>query len=78
VPGVGQVLAAQLAAFAQKVRAMDLRKAPSIAETLDWARALLLLGASALDRELARSTLDVIVKHEDDRAKIEAKLASLI
>jgi MoxR-like ATPase len=78
VPGVGQELAAQLAAFAQKVRAMDLRKAPSIAETLDWARALLLLGASALDRELARSTLDVIVKHEDDRAKIEAKLASLI
>jgi MoxR-like ATPase len=78
VPGVGQVLAAQLAAFAQKVRAMDLRKAPSIAETLDWARALLLLGASALDRELARSTLDVIVKHEDDRLKIEAKLGSLI
>jgi MoxR-like ATPase len=77
VPGVNQVLAGQLAAFAQKVRAMDLRKAPSIAETLDWARALLLLGASAIDRELARSTLGVILKHEEDRAKVEAKLGSL-
>ncbi|HEY5244000.1 MAG TPA: MoxR family ATPase [Polyangiaceae bacterium] len=78
VPGVAKELAAQLAAFAQKVRAMDLRKAPSIAETLDWARALLLLGASALDKELARSTLDVILKHEDDREKVEAKLATLV
>ena len=78
VPGVAKELAAQLAAFAQKVRAMDLRKAPSIAETLDWARALLLLGASALDKELARATLDVILKHEDDREKVEAKLATLV
>jgi MoxR-like ATPase len=78
VPGVGHQLAAQLAVFAQKVRAMDLRKAPSIAETIDWARALLLLGASALDRELARSTLDVILKHEDDRTKVETKLPTLV
>jgi MoxR-like ATPase len=78
VPGVGKQLAGQLAAFAQKVRALDLRKAPSIAETLDWARALVLLGANALDQDLARATLDVIVKHEDDRAKLEARLATLI
>jgi MoxR-like ATPase len=78
VPGVAKELAAQLAAFAQKVRAMDLRKAPSIAETIDWARALVTLGASALDREIARSTLDVILKHEDDRTKVEAKLATLV
>ncbi|HEY8087019.1 MAG TPA: MoxR family ATPase [Polyangiaceae bacterium] len=77
VPGVNAAFAAQLAAFAQKVRAMDLRKAPSIAETLDWARALLLLGASTLDKELARSTLGVILKHEEDRAKVEAKLGTL-
>ncbi len=78
VPGVAKELAAQLAAFAQRLRAMDLRKAPSIAETLDWARALLLLGANALDKELARATLDVILKHEDDREKVEAKLATLV
>ena len=78
VPGVGAALAAQLAAFAQKVRAMDLRKAPSIAETIDWARALLVLGASALDPELARSTLGLLVKYEEDRVKVEGKLATLI
>jgi MoxR-like ATPase len=78
VPGVAKQLAEQLAAFALKVRAMDLRKPPSIAETIDWARALVLLGASALDKELARSTLDVILKHEDDRTKVEAKLATLV
>jgi MoxR-like ATPase len=77
VPGVGEKLAAQLAAFAQQARALDLRKAPSIAETIDWARALLLLGASALDIELARATLGVLVKHEDDREKVESKLALL-
>jgi MoxR-like ATPase len=78
VPGVGKALAEQLATFAQKVRALDLRKAPSIAETIDWARALVTLGASALDKELARSTLSVILKHEEDRAKVEGKLASLV
>jgi MoxR-like ATPase len=78
VPGLGAHLAEQLAAFAQKVRAMDLHKAPSIAETIDWARALLLLGASALDKDLARATLGVILKHDDDRAKVEAKLPTLV
>jgi MoxR-like ATPase len=78
VPGLAKHLAEQLAAFAQKVRAMDLHKAPSIAETIDWARALVLLGASALDKELARATLGVILKHDDDRAKVEAKLATLV
>ena len=78
VPGLGATLAAQLAAFAQKVRAMDLRKSPSIAETIDWARALLLLGASALEPELARSTLGLLVKYEEDRTKVEAKLGALL
>ncbi len=78
VPGIAKQLSEQLTAFAQKIRGMDLRKAPSIAETIDWARALVLLGASALDRDLARATLGVIVKHEDDRAKVEAKLGTLL
>jgi MoxR-like ATPase len=78
VPGIARQLTEQLTAFAQKIRGMDLRKAPSISETIDWARALVLLGASALDKDLARSTLGVIVKHDDDRAKVEAKLGSLL
>jgi MoxR-like ATPase len=78
VPGVGKRLAQQLAEVARKIRAMDLRKAPSISETLDWARALLLLGASALDKDVAAATLGTILKHEEDRAKVEAKLGTLV
>jgi len=77
VPGISRALATELARVAHEVRKLDLRKAPSIAETIDWARALVLLGASALDPELARSTLGALVKHEEDRAKVEAKLEKL-
>jgi MoxR-like ATPase len=73
LPGIGAILATQLVDFVTKVRAADLRKAPSIAETLDWARALLLLGASALESETVKSTLGVLLKYEEDRAKIEEK-----
>ena len=78
VPGISQSLAADLAAFAERVRAIDLRKAPSIAETIDWARALLLLGASALDKTMVADTLGALLKHEEDRAKVEAKLDGLL
>jgi MoxR-like ATPase len=78
VPGLAASLAAELAAFAGKLRGLDLRKAPSIAETIDWARALLTLGASALDPELARSTLGLIVKYEEDRLKVDAKVETLV
>ncbi|MFO0673136.1 MAG: hypothetical protein U0235_26555 [Polyangiaceae bacterium] len=55
---------------------MDLRKAPSISETVDFARAMMLLGKSALrSRDGAgRGTLGLLVKHEEDRAKVEAVL----
>ncbi|MDP9001913.1 MAG: MoxR family ATPase [Myxococcota bacterium] len=78
VPGLGEELAAQLVAFAQKARALDLRKAPSISETIDWARALVLLGGRPVDVDLVRSTLGVLIKHEDDRIKVEAKLSTLM
>ncbi len=74
VPGISKTLATQLAEFAEKVRAMDLHKSPSIAESIDWARALVTLGASALDKELARATLGAFVKHEEDRERVAAKL----
>jgi MoxR-like ATPase len=78
VPGIGPHLAAQLAEFVRKVRALDLRKAPSIAETLDWARALLALGQGALDRQTVQDTLDVFVKYEEDRAKVEPKVSEWV
>jgi MoxR-like ATPase len=74
IPGIAKDLAARLVELVHAIRGLDLRKAPSIAETIDWARALLLLGASALDRELVVSTLGVLVKHEDDRRKVEQHL----
>lgn len=78
VPNIGKDLAAALVRFVHAVRALDLRKAPSIAETIDWARALLLLGASALDKELAVSTLGALLKYEEDRRKVESQAAALL
>jgi len=74
VPGISKTLATQVAELAQKVRAMDLHKSPSIAESIDWARALVTLGASALDKDLARATLGAFLKHEEDRERAAAKL----
>lgn len=78
VPGIAKDLGEALVRFVHEVRAMELRKAPSIAETIDWARALILLGASALDKDLALQTLGALIKHEEDRRKIEAKLGTLL
>jgi MoxR-like ATPase len=78
VPGIGERLAAQVAAFAREVRAMDLRQSPSIAETIEWARALLLLGATTLDGQRARSALGVLVKSEADRTAMEAKIDAVL
>jgi len=78
VPGIGSLLSAQLAAFAARVRAMDLKKSPSISETLDWARTLMVLGASALEPEIVRATLGALVKYEEDQAKVAAKTEALL
>jgi MoxR-like ATPase len=77
VPGLALRLAEQLTAFVRDVRAMELQKAPSIAETIDWARALVLLGASALDEPLARATLGALLKYDEDRVKVGPKLAKI-
>jgi MoxR-like ATPase len=74
VPGIGRDLATQLAAFAEKVRGMDLRKPPSISESIDWARALVTLGASSLDKTLAKATLGAFLKHDEDRERAAAVL----
>ncbi len=78
IPGIGAALASQLADFVRNVRATELRKSPSISETLDWARALLALGQSALEPEVVKSTLGVLLKYEEDRAKIEAKTSAWV
>ncbi|HVA79511.1 MAG TPA: MoxR family ATPase [Candidatus Binataceae bacterium] len=77
VPGLDERLAAEAARFVNAVRKLGLRKPPSIAETLDWCRALVRLGLKELDTEAIRTALGVLLKHEDDRAKVEAKALSL-
>jgi MoxR-like ATPase len=67
VPGIDARLADELTRFVADLRTKDLRKAPSIAEAVDWAKALVLLGGSAIDSDLARETLAALLKHEEDR-----------
>jgi len=78
VPGIADALAARLVEFVRRLRELELRKAPSIAESIEWARALLVLGASAIDEATARATLGVLLKHGEDRDKAEAKLTALL
>jgi len=65
-PELPETLARKLVEVVQMVRELDLKKPPSIAESIDWARALLLLGATSIDQETFRATMSVIVKHRTD------------
>ncbi len=66
VPDADESLRRQLVAFVQALRQLDLKKAPSVSETIDWARALVLLHAQVLDTELVHNTLNVLLKFETD------------
>ncbi len=70
VPGIDQALAADLARAMEKLRDLDLFKPPGIAETLDWAAALNVLGAEVLSPEAAGDTLGVILKYEEDIERV--------
>ena len=78
VPGIEASLRTQLVGFVQSLRALDLRKLPSISETVDWARALILLHAAALDVEMVRETLNVLLKFEADIVAVEPKIGELL
>jgi MoxR-like ATPase len=71
VPELNAKLAHQAVELVQSLRSMDLRKSPSISETLDWAKALVALNAQSLNQQTLESTLSVLLKHESDlhRAK---------
>ena len=78
VPGIEQTLRSELVGFVQGLRALDLRKLPSISETVDWARALVLLHAHALDGQLVRDTLNVLLKFEQDITAVEPRIGELL
>jgi len=70
-PGAAERLTAQIVAFVQRMRALDLFKAPGIAETIDWTNALVALNTINLAPENVRDTLGVLLKHRDDIAKMQ-------
>ncbi len=76
VPGIGPALAAQIVAFVQKLRSIELTKLPGIAETIEWTRALMELDAMVLDPEVIQHTLGVLLKYQDDIARLQGSEAA--
>ena len=78
VPDIDDTLRAQLVQFVHSLRQLDLKKSPAISETIDWARSLLLLHADKLEEELVRTTLNVLLKFEDDIVSTTPELQTLL
>ncbi len=77
VPEVPPELQRQLVSFIHELRDMDLKKVPAISETIDWARTLLLLHTEALDPQLVRDTLNVILKFQEDIENVDGEINAL-
>jgi MoxR-like ATPase len=78
-PGAAESLTRAVVAFVQKLRTMDLYKAPGVAETIDWTRALLVLDTVSLDPKSVGATLGVLLKYQEDVARLEREdLGALI
>jgi MoxR-like ATPase len=78
VPDAPERLSREVVAFVQKLRGMDLFKAPGVAETLDWSRALVELDRVALDADVIDSTLGALLKYQDDIARVQGSEAARI
>ena len=78
VPDLEPKLQEQVARFVANLRTLDLLKAPSIAETLDWARALRALRVRELDAPAVRQTLNLVLKNEEDLRKAQSKTSALL
>ena len=70
IPEVDATLAEQIARVVRTIRALDLKKPPSVSETLDWARTLLLLGVERIDSDVTRKTLALLLKYQQDIDKV--------
>lgn len=78
MPAVAEKLNAQIVAFIQSLRGLELFKPPGLAETIDWANALLVLNATELDRETVDATLGVVLKYQDDIARVRGDVAAQV
>ena len=77
VPDITENLADQVAQTVRSIRRLELKKPPSVSETLDWARTLVLLGVSRVDADVASETASILLKHQGDIARVNKELASL-
>ncbi|HOK06587.1 MAG TPA: MoxR family ATPase [Syntrophales bacterium] len=78
VPGIAEGLNRQVVRFIHEVRKLDLKKLPSISETLDWARVLVILNAESLNPDLVRDTLNIFLKFEEDIALVEDRRHQMV
>ena len=69
IPDITEHLADQVAGIVRSIRQLDLKKSPSVSETLDWARTLMLLNIDNIDEQTAKDTLNVLLKYQTDTAK---------
>ena len=76
VPGISAALADQVVRIVRSIRSLELKKAPSVSETLDWARTLLLLGISNVDADAATSTLHILLKYQSDIDRAAKELST--
>ena len=74
VPEIDEALADQIARVVRSIRSLELKKAPSISETIDWARTLIYLGKPQIDPEVIGETLHVLLKYQSDIAKARKEL----
>ena len=75
VPDITQNLADQIARIVRSIRQLDLKKAPSVSETLDWARTLMLMGIENIDAQEAKDTLHILLKYQTDITKAAKELS---
>ena len=76
VPGISEHLADEIVRIVRSIRSLELKKSPSVSETLDWARTLLLLGVQTIDAEQAKQTLHILLKYQSDIAKATKELST--
>src|SRR4029079_5881417 len=75
VPGITEHLADQVARIVRSIRQLELKKAPSVSETIDWARTLVLLNIDNIDAQQAKETLHILLKYQTDIAKAAKELS---
>jgi MoxR-like ATPase len=78
VDGLGELLRKQIVALVGELRNMSLKKSPAVSETIDWARALLLLNVKELDPHWVKETLNLLLKFQDDIELVEPEITALL